>query len=97
LWPSGLNAALLVDDKTFNVFVYGDQRLPFHLVVDIPQVGGAIGVSHDAVVGNLERVGHPQAAAHEDERDEVPQRVVPPAEVDGILELGHHVFGQCAG
>jgi hypothetical protein len=40
---------LLLDDQGVELFVGRDQRLAFHLVVEIAQVGGAVGVDGHAV------------------------------------------------
>ena len=43
------DAVLLFDDQGVEFFVDRDQRLAFHLVVEVAQVGGAVGVEDDAV------------------------------------------------
>ena len=43
------DAVLLFDDQGVELLVDRDQRLAFHLVVEIAQVGGAVGVEDDAV------------------------------------------------
>ena len=78
-------------------FVDGHQRLAFHLVVVVVQVGGAVGVEGDAVIAGPDRIGDPQAAADQDEGDELVGGVVPPVEVGRRLDLRHDLPGDCAG
>ena len=59
--------------------------------------GDAAIVGDDTVEGQLQRVGDPQAAADEDERDQPVGRVLLAGEVARLLDLGHHVPGQGPG
>jgi hypothetical protein len=61
---------LLVGDLLAELVVDGHQGLALHLVVEVLQVGGAVGVEDDAVTGQLEGVGDPQSAADQDDGDE---------------------------
>jgi len=78
------DAGLLLDDQGVELLVDRDQRLAFHLVVVIAQVGGAVGV------------GDPQTGPNQDQGDQSVVRVGEPREVDGVLDLGHHLLGQRA-
>src|SRR5262245_22546384 len=49
--PAAPGAGLLFGDVAFEFGVDGDQCLASHFVVVVPQVGGAVGVADDAVVG----------------------------------------------
>ena len=90
------DAALLFDDQGVELFVDRDQRLAFHLVVEIAQVGGAVGVEDDAVPRHAQRVGDPQPGPDQDQGDQPVGRVGEPGEVVGVLDLGHDLLGQRA-
>ena len=83
--------------RAWSSFVDRDQRLAFHLVVEIAQVGGAVGVEDHAVARQAQRVGDPQPGPDQDQGDQPVGRVGEPGEVVGVLDLGHHVLGQRAG
>ena len=90
------DAGLLLDDQGVELLVDRDQGLAFHLVVVIAQVGGAVGVGDHAVTGQAHRVGDPQTGPNQDQGDQPVVRVGEPREVDGVLDLGHHLLGQRA-
>jgi len=75
--PALQRPVLLAADLAAEFLIDRDQRLPFHLVVVIPQVGGAAGVSDDAAEGELGGVADPQSAADQDHGDQPVGRVVP--------------------
>ena len=62
---------LLPGDLLVEFLVDGDQRLAFHLVVEVAQVGGAVGVADDAVAGEPPASPDPQAAADQDQGDQL--------------------------
>ena len=74
LGPSGSQALAVFADGAFQLLIDRDERLAFHLVVVIAQVGSAVGVADDAVAGQAERVGDAQPAAHQDEGDQLVMR-----------------------
>jgi len=92
--PPGVQAEAVGDDGTLELLVDRDQRFTIHLVVEVTQVGRAVGVGDDAVAGKAQGVGDPQPAAHQDQRDQPVVGVVPPREVVRMLELGHHAVAQ---
>ena len=49
---ASLTPGLLLDDQGVEFLVDRDQRLAFHLVVDVAQVGRAVGVGDDAVAAS---------------------------------------------
>jgi hypothetical protein len=95
--PQLQRAVLLVADLLAEYLIDRDQRLPFHLVVVVAQVGGAVGVGDDAVEGKLDRVADPQAAAHQDQGDQPVGRAVPPVQVGGVLQLRDDMLSQRPG
>jgi len=95
--PAFQHVALLITEMLLEFFVDGDQRFAFHLVVEVAQVGCAVGVVDDAVERQPGGVVDPQAAAHQDQCDEPVGRVGPPVEVGGVLQLGHDLLGQRPG
>jgi hypothetical protein len=48
--PALCQRALLPGDFLFQLLVDGDERLAFHLVVPVTQVGGAVGVAGEGAV-----------------------------------------------
>jgi hypothetical protein len=91
------DAALLFSDQSVKLLVDRDQRLTLHLVVEIAQVGGAVGVEDHAVPRHAQRVGDPQPGPDQDQRDQPVGRVGEPGEIARVLDLGHHLLGQRAG
>jgi hypothetical protein len=88
--------ALLFDDQGVELFVDRDQCLAFHLVVEIAQVGGALGVDDHAVPRHAQRVGDPQPGPDQDLGDQPVGGVGEPGEVVGVLDLGHDLLGERA-
>jgi len=97
VWPLACEPLLLVADVLVEFLVDGHQRLTLHLVVEIPQVGSAVGIADDGVERQVEGVEEPKAAAHEDDGDQPSCRIVPAVEGGGIFQLGHDVLGDCPG
>lgn len=64
------DTCLLLDDDLVQFLIDGDQRLTFHLVVEVAQVGSAFRVGDDAVVRQTQRIGDPKSAADQDEGDQ---------------------------
>lgn len=95
--PALKDALLLGGDLALDLLVDGDQGFAFHLPVEVAQVGGAIGVPDDAVVGQVAGVADPQPAAHEDQGQDPAVGGVPAVEVGGLFDLGPHVLGQSPG
>jgi len=95
-WPA-LQSPLLAEDQLVEFAVDRDQRLPFHFPVEVPQVGGAVGVGDQAGGRDLAGVGDAQAAAHQDHGDEPVVGPVPPVLVVAAVQLGHDLRGERAG
>src|SRR5207248_11736637 len=55
-----MNSALLFADEVLEFLIDGHECFAFHLVVEVAQVGGAVGVGDDAVAAEPQRVGDPQ-------------------------------------
>ena len=87
-------AVAVFGDQLAQLLVDRHQRVAFHLVVDVAQIRRALGVGDDAVAAQPQRVGDPQPAAHQDDRDQPVGRVGESGEVVRMLELGHDMFGQ---
>ena len=67
--PALKDTLLLLTGEAVQVLVDRDEGFPFHLVVEVAQIGCAVGVGHDAVAVEAQSVGDPQAAVNEDEGD----------------------------
>src|SRR4029077_15721865 len=74
--------------------VDGHQGVAVHLVVEVAQVGGAVGVGGDTVAAQPQGIGDTQSAVHQDESDQPVGRAVETVEVGECFELGHDMFGQ---
>ncbi len=96
IWPARQHLLLLGADGGFQLVVDGDGGFPFHLGVDVAQVGGALAVADQAVERQGARGGDPQPAPDLDEGEQPSFGVGPAAEAGGMLDLGHDVLGQCA-
>ncbi len=69
-WPGGpalQDPVLLLADQGMQILVDGDERLAFHLVVEVPQIRGSVSVAGDAVPFEAEGVGDPQPAVDQDQ------------------------------
>src|SRR6266487_888294 len=97
LWPAVQDTALLLADELFELLIDGDEGFSFHLVVEVPQVGRAVAVVGDAVMPQTPRIAETQSAAHQDDGDQAPGRVVPQMEGAGAFKLGHDVLSQRSG
>ena len=86
--PAVETALALVADGVDEFGVDRHQRVAVHLVVEVAQVGGAVGVGGDAVAAQPQRVGDPQSAAHQDDGDQPVGRVVEPVEVGRVVRAG---------
>ena len=85
---SGRAPLLLSADQRDQFVVEGDERLAFHLVVAVTQVRSAAVVGDDAVEWQLERVGHAQAAADQDDGDQPVGGFVLAGEVGLLADRG---------
>jgi hypothetical protein len=92
--PGGGDVLLPGGDPGLGFLIERDQRLAFHLVVEVAQVGGAVGVAGQAVPGQGERVAEPQPAPDQDDGDQARRRVIPPVQVGRIFDLGHDLLGE---
>ncbi len=97
LGPQQAGYGVLAIARLSEFLVDGNQCLPFHLGVDVAQVGGAAGIAADAVEREGECGGDPQPAAHQDDGEQLVGVVVPPVQVHRVFELGHDVLGERAG
>jgi hypothetical protein len=77
LWPALQDPLLLVTDVGLEPVIDGHQCFPVHFVVVVPQIRSTIGVGDHARERNVERIGDPQAAAHQDDSDQLVGGVVP--------------------
>jgi len=68
-------ACLLGGDQGAQLLVDGHEDLAVHLVIDVPQMGRALGVGDEAVVGQPGRVADPKAASDQDEVISAPSGV----------------------
>jgi hypothetical protein len=94
--PAGDDPVLLNADLSLELLVDRDGGLAAHLVVDIAQVGRALGVLEQAVEPQRAGVGGAETAADQDQSDQPGVGVGPAVEVGRCLELGHDVLAQSA-
>jgi hypothetical protein len=70
LGPAALQTLALLADGLLKLLIDRDKRLPVHLVVEIAQIRGSVGVADHAVARQTQRVADPQPAAHQDDGDQ---------------------------
>ena len=95
--PAALETLVLFADGVFKLLVDRDKRFPVHLVVEVAQIRGSVGVADHAVARQTERVADAQPAAHQDDGDQAVIGGAPPDEVLGVVQLRHHVLTQRPG
>jgi hypothetical protein len=88
--------SLLLGDQSLELFINRDQGLAFHFVVEVAQVGRALGIGDDAVVGQAQRISDAQSCADQDHGDQPVGRVGEAVEIVRVLDLSHDMLGQSA-
>jgi hypothetical protein len=79
----------------FDIFIEEDQSLVLDLVVEVAaQLERAVGSEDDAVQRQPQSVAHPQ---HDDQRDQLADRIQPPVHVRRLFELGHDRVSSARG